>query len=451
MKTSCFRFALCICAALCCGISSISAQPWSCDFGLTPGSFTSGASSSFFPPLPSGNTRVRIGTQGGAVELRNPGDTRLGSDCEAALMGPTGASLNKLQWYDFAGASGFTLQTSMIVTGGLGDLYFFCGNGSCFSDNLGFSSAQVFGGLKWSRDSSGISLFVRSSGSWTLLPSAPVHVDSVLLLELYANNSATGITYAHGSSQSLAPLSFDLWIDGNLVVNDQGGAGLPDSMDIDSFMFYASGCPSNAFTLLLDDLRFTNTVAVQPLPVELTAFEARSRDGCVQLRWKTESELQNFGFEIQRSVGGDVWEARGFVPGDGDRHTPRWYEFSDTAMGESGVLRYRLKQIDRDGSATLSPIRTIGLSPSEGLIIGDPWPQPARRWLTVPLLSDTERTVSIELLSLAGTQVAVLPAVRLLPACRQDLRLPCDNAASGAHVLVVRCGEDITRRLVLLI
>lgn len=451
MKTSCFRFALCVCAALCSGISSLSAQPWSCDFGLTPGSFTSGASNNFLPPLTSGNTRVRIGTQGGAVELRNPGDTRLGSGCEVALTAPTGASLNKLQWFDFTGSSGFTLQTSMLVTGGPGDLYFFCGNGSCFSDNLGFSSSQVFTGLKWSRDSSGISLFIRGGGSWTQMPTAPVHVDSVLLLELYANNSATGITYVHGSSQSLAPLTYDLWIDGSLVVNDHAGAGLPDSIDIDSFMFYASGSPSNAFTLLLDDLRFTNSISVQPLPVELTAFEARSRDGLVQLRWKTESEIQNFGFEIQRSDGGDAWEARGFVPGDGDRHTPRWYEFTDTAMGESCLLRYRLRQIDRDGSATFSPVRSVGLTPAEGLIIGAPWPQPARGWLTVPLLSETECTVSIELLSLAGTQVAVLPAVRLLPACRQDLRLPCDSAGSGAHFLIVRSGADITRRLVLLI
>lgn len=451
MKTSGFGFALCVCAALCSGISSISAQPWSYDFGLTPGSFTSGASSSFLPPLPSGSTRVRIGTQGGAVELRMPGDPRLGSGCEAALIAPTGASLNKLQWYDFPGSSGFTVRTSMLVTGGPGDLFFFCGNGSCFSDNLGFSSSQIFAGFKWTRDSSGIGLFVRSNGGWTPLPYAPVAVDTVLLLELYANNSATGITYVHGSSHSLAPHSCDLWIDGSLVVNDQAGAGLPDSVDIDSFMFYASGSPSNAFTLLLDDLHFTNSVAVQPLPVELSAFEARSRDGLVQLRWRTESEIQNFGFEIQRCGAGDAWETRAFVPGDGDRHTPRWYEFTDSATGERGVMRYRLRQIDRDGSETFSPVRSVGLSPSEGLIIGAPWPQPARGWLTVPVLSDTERTVTIELLSLAGTQVAVLPAVRLLPACRQDLHLSCGTAASGAHVLIVRSGADITRRFVLLI
>jgi hypothetical protein len=427
------------------------AQPWSYDFGTGTGTHSSGASGSFLPAPPSGSTRVRIGAQGGEVELRNPGDTRLGSGSEAALTGPTGGSLNKLQWYDFNGSSGFTFQAAMIVTGGTGDLYFFCGNGSCFSDNLGFTSSQVFAGLKWSRDSSGLLLSVRGSGSWSAISSAPMSPDSVHLLEVYANNSSNGITYTHGTSQSLAAFTYDVWVDNTLVVDDQQGAGLPDSLDIDSFMFYAAASPANSFTLLLDEIIFTNSVAVQPLPVELSAFEVRLHGRGVRLSWKTETELQNFGFEVQRRRDDGEWQTRGFVPGDGDRHTPKWYEYVDTLDGEDGQLQYRLKQLDRDGSSTYSPVRSLTLGARQGLFIGHPRPHPARDRVTVPLRSDRETFVTVELHSLAGTQVALLSAVRLLPAGWQELHLPCGHAARGLHVLIVRSETGISSRMVLLI
>lgn len=459
MKTSWLQRMYVCCVMLPGLVATTHAQPWNYDFGNGSGTHASGASTSFLPAFPSGTGRVRIGSQGGSVELRNPGNPRLGSATEAVLTAPSGSSLNKLQCFDFKGARRFTFQTKLSIGGGPGDVFFFVGNGSCFSDNVGFSSGQIFAGIRWVRDSIGLTLSVRGGGGWTPVAPYSMLADSVHLLELYANNSSNIEGYVHGTSQTVAPFCWDLWIDGNLIVNDQAGAGLPDSLDIDSFMFYAAASPSTACTLSIDDLVYTNAIPNQPLPVELGCFEARLRDRSVLLRWETETELQNFGFEIQRcavaspgAAQAAPWAVLAFVPGDGDRHTPRWYEWTDSLGNQSGTLWYRLRQIDRDGSSTLSPVRQVIAAPEcDGLRIGAPWPHPARHFIVVPLSTDRERVVTIEIRSLTGTQVAVLSAVRLLPAGGQDLRLSCGHWPRGPHVLTVRDGARFTVRLLLLI
>ncbi|MBE0643599.1 MAG: hypothetical protein IH600_05930 [Bacteroidetes bacterium] len=452
MSTS-WLFRMCLfgaCTALQCIPSA--AQPWHYDFGNATGTHASGVSTSFMPSPPSGSARVRIGSQGGSLQLLNPGDSRLGSASEARLTAPTGSSLNKIQWHDFDGSRCFTLQTWISIGGGPGDVYFFCGNGSCFSDNVGFSSSQIFAGLRWRQDSSGLSFSIRSSTGWTAITPAPMRTDSVHLLEVYVNNSFNSNSYTRSGSYTAAPLSCDIWIDGALVADDHPGAGLSDSLDIDSFMFYMAASPSNDCTLALDDITFTNSIAVQPLPVELSAFEARLRDRQVWLRWRTETEMQNFGFEIQRSRASGGWDILGFVPGDGDRQSPRWYEWTDTLGSESGKLRYRLRQIDRDGSSTLSEETVIeAISTDHGLLLAPPWPNPARDVVTLPIVAPHDGIVQIEIISLAGTQAAILPAVRLLPAGAQDLRLSCGHLSRGMHLITVRSGGEMRSRLLLLI
>ncbi len=94
------------------------------------------------------------------------------------------------------------------------------------------------------------------------------------------------------------------------------------------------------------------------LPVELTSFTAFSRDSKVELKWKTATELNNYGFEIERSVVSDQrsvisgqlseWEKIGFVNGAGNSNSPKEYSFIDHSV-LSGSYSYRLKQLDNNG------------------------------------------------------------------------------------------------------
>ena len=84
-------------------------------------------------------------------------------------------------------------------------------------------------------------------------------------------------------------------------------------------------------------------------PVELSAFSYSISNKDVTLNWSTSSELNNSGFEIERSTGNNLWSKVGFVNGNGTTSNPSSYTFVDRNLN-SGTYNYRLKQIDFNGN-----------------------------------------------------------------------------------------------------
>ncbi len=85
------------------------------------------------------------------------------------------------------------------------------------------------------------------------------------------------------------------------------------------------------------------------LPVELTSFNAKVTGKTTQLSWTTATELNNYGFEIQRSKkSSESFEKVGFVNGAGNSNSPKSYSFSDKNLANGNYI-YRLKQIDLGG------------------------------------------------------------------------------------------------------
>jgi hypothetical protein len=93
------------------------------------------------------------------------------------------------------------------------------------------------------------------------------------------------------------------------------------------------------------------------LPIELGPFTGSEvNNHTVRLVWNTVTEINNFGFEIQKSVAQyKNYETigRSFVPGHGTTLTPQTYSFIDTAAS-IGTWYYRLKQTDLDGTVYFS-------------------------------------------------------------------------------------------------
>jgi hypothetical protein len=94
------------------------------------------------------------------------------------------------------------------------------------------------------------------------------------------------------------------------------------------------------------------------LPVELRSFSAIVKGDKVELTWQTATEVNNYGFEVERSLvighqSLENWEVIGFVQGHGNSNSPKDYSFFDACPfgknSPSGNLKYRLKQIDTDG------------------------------------------------------------------------------------------------------
>lgn len=91
------------------------------------------------------------------------------------------------------------------------------------------------------------------------------------------------------------------------------------------------------------------------LPVELVRFEADAKETNVQLSWETATELNNQGFELERSADAQKWTSIGFVAGKGNSMEPSFYQFMDKKPS-NGVNYYRLVQVDWDGTQSESNI-----------------------------------------------------------------------------------------------
>ena len=100
------------------------------------------------------------------------------------------------------------------------------------------------------------------------------------------------------------------------------------------------------------------------LPVELTAFTAKSVDSGVELNWSTAIESNNHGFDVERKSN-NGWSEIGFVPGHGNSNSPEHYLYVDNNLSGGTNFQYRLKQIDNNGNSKYSNIIEINAAPSD--------------------------------------------------------------------------------------
>ncbi|MHC1738152.1 MAG: GLUG motif-containing protein [Ignavibacteriaceae bacterium] len=97
-----------------------------------------------------------------------------------------------------------------------------------------------------------------------------------------------------------------------------------------------------------------------PLPVNLVNFSATLTEDKVTLEWQTATEINNYGFEIERAVINEQNGAIsnqflkiGFIEGCGNSNSLKLYSYTDENLAK-GTYSYRLKQLDNDGNFTYS-------------------------------------------------------------------------------------------------
>ena len=119
----------------------------------------------------------------------------------------------------------------------------------------------------------------------------------------------------------------------------------------------------------LGSLTVSNVSA--PLPVELTRFTAEAVGDDALLRWATASEKNNDHFDIEASADGQTFRRIGQVAGHGSTAQPQQYQLTDKAIARYAAdpVYYRLRQVDADGTATYSPVRTVRASSAAGFVV----------------------------------------------------------------------------------
>lgn len=205
------------------------------------------------------------------------------------------------------------------------------------------------------------------------------------------------------------------------------------------------------------------------LPIQLAYFTGiATLSGGVQLRWGTLSEVNNFGFEVQkRRAQFESFEtiANSFVPGHGTTLEPQHYEFLDV-NASAGTWYYRLKQIDLDGSVRyLEPIQVDvltdvaeqnGATPSV-YTLQQNYPNPfgdgiasGHSSTTIRFSLPTPTFVKIDLYDLLGRHVGtIVEGVRTTG--EHAVKLNANDFAAGTYIYRMQAGEFVaTRKLVLM-
>lgn len=148
------------------------------------------------------------------------------------------------------------------------------------------------------------------------------------------------------------------------------------------------------------------------IPVELSSFNVTPRaDGSMLLNWQTETETSNLGFEIERGDG-EQFERVGYISGHGTTNETQRYSWIDTApisTRNDGIVYYRLRQIDTDGTFAYSEMRPAEIHP---LVIGleqnYPNPVTVATSTSIPFTLSVPAAVHLAIYNAMGQQVAML-------------------------------------------
>ena len=160
------------------------------------------------------------------------------------------------------------------------------------------------------------------------------------------------------------------------------------------------------------------------LPVSLLSFDARpTTDNTIVVDWATATEANSDHFEVEHSRDGQEWTTIGQVDAAGNSVTGQQYSFVDDHP-YTGICYYRLKQVDRDGDATVSKTVTVHPDQQSAAIAAKVYPNPASSYLVVE-----GATQAISIFSTAGQRMIV----RIVPENELKTKVDVSSLPKGAY------------------
>ena len=264
-----------------------------------------------------------------------------------------------------------------------------------------------------------------------------------------AANGAGPITlvWSQASLDTLDP-------DGTFVIHDNITGSL---FELD--MKTAGTLSTSASPFIASSLRIDVT-PVHPLPIQLSSFTVTIEGSSIaRLSWRTVSELNNYGFEVQKS---DTTQQRYqsipnvFIPGHGTTNEPQHYSYVDSTV-IPGTWYYRLKQIDFDGTVhysdgiranTLTGVRPMEIPGAFSLLQN--YPNPWNPSTTIRYGLPHASFVTLSVYNTVGQQVA-----RLVNEQQQsgyhEATFRGEGLASGVYFYRIQAGDFVASRKLLLL
>jgi hypothetical protein len=377
--------------------------------------FNSLANSGTSSTLPTGWYFIETGTNANNDYAANDGSSNVGNtysygsgtSTERAFGGLLSSNLTPLFGAKILNSTGYTItQLPISYTGEMWRL-----GTSGRDDRLDF---------QYSTDASSL-----SSGTW-------IDVNSLD----FTTPSNTGTVGARDGNNSSFRTNISFTITG-LSIPDGGSIWIRWSD------FNASGADDG---LAIDDF----SIDESNLPVELISFTAFKLNNEVKLTWQTATEINNFGFEIERSENNFNWDKIGFVAGNGNSNSPKEYSFIDDKLNKSGKYYYRLKQLDIDGGFEYSNVIEVDFVLVNEFQLHQNYPNPFNPITRISWYSPVSSWQTLKVYDVLSNEVTTL-VNEFREAGKHEIKFDASNLPSGIYYYQLNSGGLVQSKKMLLV
>ena len=184
----------------------------------------------------------------------------------------------------------------------------------------------------------------------------------------------------------------------------------------------------------------------QSLPIELNNFVAIQNDDDVNLQWETATEVNNKGFDIERKHStSDGWKKVAFVQGKGNSSSPVSYSYKDKNVYQFSNIKYRLKQIDTDGSYEYSAEISVELDeiqiPTQ-FVLHNNYPNPFNPTTYISYDIANEGQVTMKIYDMSGREVETLINQNQQPG-KYIIEFDGGSLSSGVYFCRLTSGNNV--------
>ncbi|MCX6152339.1 MAG: M14 family zinc carboxypeptidase [Ignavibacteriales bacterium] len=185
------------------------------------------------------------------------------------------------------------------------------------------------------------------------------------------------------------------------------------------------------------------------LPVEMISFSAIAENNSVLLSWTTATELNNKGFQIQKSSDNKSWLEVAFLKGNGTTNQLSEYSFIDPnpTIGKS---YYRIVQQDFDGTTKNSKSIEVFVRNNYGFELNQNYPNPFNPSTTISYQISTASYVTLKIYDVLGNEVADLVNEKK-PSGIYQFEFNANSLSSGIYYYKLVAGNfSETKKMIIL-
>ena len=298
--------------------------------------------------------------------------------------------------------------------------------------------------LQWNDASKTVLIHKNTWAGIKFISSSQKSLELVEWTDPYANDS---LYYSWLTQNTFDPL---------LISNSAGDGAVAvlgqDPVNIapgDSAVFYYGISIGSDQTDCLANMDLCIAKYNQILPVELTSFKAISQNSQVTLNWATATEINNNGFEVQRSVASSEFVTIGFVRGAGTTASQQEYSYLDKNL-VNGKYTYRLKQIDYNGTYEYSNEIEVDVRSLDNYNLAQNYPNPFNPTTKIGYILKEKSNTKVVVMNAIGEEIAVL-VNEVQEQGYHEIDFNAMNLTSGIYFYSLQAGDFTQTKKMILI